>query len=346
MSTGPQHDALLELLSVRQHLELFARLKGISTRHQLNQVILDKLNQLDLVSFEHKLAGSLSGGNKRKLSVAIATIGSPSVVFLDEPSTGMDPCARRFMWRVLSNLKTSGTSLILTTHSMEEAEALCDRIGIMVNGALRCLGSTTHLKNVFGRGLEIDLKVPSPAAGRLQELVHHCGRVHWDPTQHSREDALAAFTGALEQACTRVAEAAGTPKRELATTLCGSGLTAFDRDALLALTTRQSGEGEAVSDCAEALCHWWLAETAAVELDHALAAAFPAGCTLLERPSETAFRYRVSTEHREGVGLGRVFSLLEGFKQRRQIVEYSAGQTTLEQIFNQHASGQENPEVA
>merc|ERR1719164_24583 len=114
-----------------------------------------------LAPFEHKLAGSLSGGNKRKLSVAIAMIGSPPVVFLDEPSTGMDPVARRFMWDIIANISTRSNEscVVLTTHSMEEAEALCSRVGIMVGGRLRCLGSCQHLKNRHGGGLMVELKL-------------------------------------------------------------------------------------------------------------------------------------------------------------------------------------------
>ncbi len=78
----PQFDALLELLTVREHLELYARIKGIRGAY-LQQVVASKLDQMDLRDFEHKAAGSLSGGNKRKLSVAIAMIGEPSIVFLD-----------------------------------------------------------------------------------------------------------------------------------------------------------------------------------------------------------------------------------------------------------------------
>jgi ATP-binding cassette subfamily A (ABC1) protein 3 len=89
---------LLELLTVREHLELYGRIKGLEG-DRLERLVNRKLDQLNLRDFENKTAGSLSGGNKRKLSVAVATIGDPSIVFLDEPSTGMDPVARRFMWK-------------------------------------------------------------------------------------------------------------------------------------------------------------------------------------------------------------------------------------------------------
>ncbi|RLN57229.1 hypothetical protein BBJ28_00025928, partial [Nothophytophthora sp. Chile5] len=112
----PQFDALFELLSVREHLELFARIKGVG-RVELNGVVKTLMHQMNLDSFEHKLAGTLSGGNKRKLSVAIALIGSPPIVFLDEPSTGMDPVSRRFMWNVIAAISTQRkeSTIILTT---------------------------------------------------------------------------------------------------------------------------------------------------------------------------------------------------------------------------------------
>ena len=99
------------------------------------------LEELDLKRFEFSLSMNLSGGNKRKLNVAIALIGNLTVVFLDEPSAGMDPKAMNFMWEVINKVMTRGTSIVLTTHSMEESEALSDRVAIMVNGTFRCIGT-------------------------------------------------------------------------------------------------------------------------------------------------------------------------------------------------------------
>ena len=145
----PQFDALSELLTPLEHLKLYARIKGIP-RHLIVPFATQALENMGLRPYAHVKAGTLSGGNKRKLSVAIATIGNPPVVFLDEPSAGMDPEARKKMWKVINEIKSKQTSIILTTHSMEEAEALCDRIAIMVGGRIRCLGTSTHIKNKFG----------------------------------------------------------------------------------------------------------------------------------------------------------------------------------------------------
>jgi len=99
---------------------------------------------------------NLSGGNKRKLICAMSLIACPKVEFLDEPTTGVDPVSRRSLFKMLKSLRDS--SLILTTHRMDEAESLCDNIAIMINGRFVCYGSTGHLKTTYCQGYSISLK--------------------------------------------------------------------------------------------------------------------------------------------------------------------------------------------
>ena len=119
------------------------------------------IREMSLDEFTNKISGKLSGGNKRKLAVAISMIGNPPIILLDEPSTGMDPEARRFMWSVIHKISTKGkkSSVIMTTHSMDEAETLCKRMGIMVNGEFVCLGKANEIKERYGYGYEIDVRI-------------------------------------------------------------------------------------------------------------------------------------------------------------------------------------------
>jgi ABC-type multidrug transport system ATPase subunit len=91
---------------------------------------------------------------KRRLSVAMAMIGDPKLIFLDEPTTGMDPVSRRQVWDIIEHAKQN-RAIVLTTHSMEEADILGDRVAIMAHGSLRCIGSSLHLKQKFGAGYQV-----------------------------------------------------------------------------------------------------------------------------------------------------------------------------------------------
>ncbi|KAA8595046.1 hypothetical protein FQN60_012181 [Etheostoma spectabile] len=146
MGYCPQFDAINDLLTGREHLEFYAILRGVPEK-EVCEVAEWGIRKLGLVKYVDKSAGSYSGGNMRKLSTAIALIGGPPVVFLDEPTTGMDPKARRALWNAILSIIKEGRSVVLTSHSMEECEALCTRMAIMVNGRFRCLGSVQHLKN-------------------------------------------------------------------------------------------------------------------------------------------------------------------------------------------------------
>merc|ERR1719253_2383432 len=110
-----------------------------------------------------KIAKSYSGGMKRKLSLAIAFIGRSDVLFLDEPSAGVDASAKRLLWQAIK-MRASQKTVIITTHSMEEAEATCDRIAIQVTGRLRCLGSALHLKNKYGSGYQLEVRLAKKKA--------------------------------------------------------------------------------------------------------------------------------------------------------------------------------------
>ncbi|XP_049895489.1 phospholipid-transporting ATPase ABCA1b isoform X2 [Epinephelus moara] len=163
MGYCPQFDSINELLTGREHLELYAVLRGVPEK-EVCDVAEWGIRKLGLVKYADKAAGSYSGGNMRKLSTAMALIGAPPVVFLDEPTTGMDPKARRALWNCIHSVIKEGRSVVLTSHSMEECEALCTRMAIMVNGRFRCLGSVQHLKNRFGDGYTIILRVGGPDA--------------------------------------------------------------------------------------------------------------------------------------------------------------------------------------
>jgi len=153
----PQFDYLPEYLTVKQTLTLFAKIRGLDSKELV--IMVDELIKVfKLNEFTDKLVQDLSGGNKRKVSAAIAFLGSPSVVILDEPTTGMDPAAKRYLWTVITKARDLGMTIVLTSHSMEECEALCTQLGIMVNGQLQCLGNVQHLKSKYGKGYSLILK--------------------------------------------------------------------------------------------------------------------------------------------------------------------------------------------
>ena len=325
----PQHDALLDLLTVREHLELYARIKGVRAT-AVGEVAYTKMEQLDLLDFADKQSRMLSGGNKRKLSVAIAMIGSPKVVFLDEPSTGMDPVARRYMWDVISALSTRDAqcSVILTTHSMEEAEALCTRIGIMVNGQLRCLGTPQHLKNRFGSGVELDVKTELPSSGSVRSLLAKLRGQAPHLLSRDDDDACHLTVGLSDSS---LCAALGRPDR--ADVLLNSAAGA---------SLRQANASGSVGGLL--FCEWWLAEDVAEQLHSGLSKSFPSGLELLERSASNAFRYRLQRGEGGPLSLADVFGEVEDAKDALSVATYAVSETTLEQIFNQFAAQQENPE--
>ncbi|KAJ3339044.1 ATP-binding cassette sub- A member 1 [Entophlyctis luteolus] len=151
----PQHDILFEDLTAREHIELYAGLKGVPS-NEWTELLEERLQAVKLWTVQNVRAGTYSGGMKRRLSLVIATIGNPRIMFMDEPTTGMDPVNRRHVWTFIENFKKN-RAIILTTHSMEEADVLGDRIAIMAHGQLCAIGNSITLKNKFGAGYRISV---------------------------------------------------------------------------------------------------------------------------------------------------------------------------------------------
>ncbi|KPJ02763.1 ATP-binding cassette sub-family A member 3 [Papilio xuthus] len=156
----PQFDALLENLTARETLRIFCLLRGIPVRVGSARA-LHLANLLGFTTHYDKMVHECSGGTKRKISTALALLGDSPLVFLDEPTTGMDPASKRLVWRCVSAAARGGRSVVLTSHSMEECEALCSRLTVMVNGRLYCLGPLQHLKTKFSQGYTLIVKSKS-----------------------------------------------------------------------------------------------------------------------------------------------------------------------------------------
>ncbi|XP_040532198.1 glucosylceramide transporter ABCA12 isoform X1 [Gallus gallus] len=156
----PQEDALDDLLTVEEHMYYYARLHGIPER-EIKGIVLQLLHRLNLMAYKDRITSMCSYGTNRKLSTALALIGNPSILLLDEPSSGMDPNAKRHLWKIISEEVQNKCSVILTSHSMEECEALCTRLAIMVNGSFQCIGSLQHIKSRFGRGFTVKMHLNS-----------------------------------------------------------------------------------------------------------------------------------------------------------------------------------------
>lgn len=347
----PQFDALLEFLTAKEHLELYARIKGVPEL-MIDDVVMEKLVDFDLLKHANKPSYSLSGGNKRKLSVAIAMIGEPPVVILDEPSTGMDPIAKRFMWDVISRISTrrGKTAVILTTHSMNEAQALCTRIGIMVGGRLRCIGSPQHLKTRFGNHLELEVK---PHEIHSEDLYNFCQHIHegfFDfPSQpRSLLNDIEACIGPIEPI---------TPENQSVTeiSLSRQMLTAIGRwlgneERIKALVSSPStAPGVFGEQLREQLVRddfvgsiplpifseWWLAMEKFSEINSFILSSFSGatfhGCNGL------SMKYQLPYGE-DGLSLADAFGHIERNRKQLGIAEYSLSQSTLETIFNHFAS--------
>lgn len=162
-----QETAVAGNLTVRENLEFIAKIYGLS-KEQTEKNIADIFETLELGEVEKQKAKTLSGGWQRRLSIAMALITDPKLIFLDEPTLGLDVLARRELWKVVTGLKGKVT-IVLTTHYMEEVEALCDRIAVMANGKIMAVDTAEKLKEQTGKNTLEDAFIEIVEKGGTQK---------------------------------------------------------------------------------------------------------------------------------------------------------------------------------
>ncbi|KRW99021.1 P-loop containing nucleoside triphosphate hydrolase [Pseudocohnilembus persalinus] len=306
----PQFDALLDKLTSKEHLYLYCAIKGIPKKMH-KKLVEKKIKEMDLSKFENVQAGTYSGGNKRKLSVAIAMIGNPPIVFLDEPSTGIDPKARRYMWSVISKIATERkrSSIILTTHSMEEAEALSTKIAVMVKGQLKCLGPIQHIKSKFGHGYELEIKLLVPTQKEIEQVKKIF--ITQIPNKNIRMKQIKEYLQKINyfeiyKDITVDGEAASLyqallSKKGLSLNVLGEYVLLMEKGNILKkFIERKFGE-----------------------------------YTLIEH-FQGFYRFQVT----QNIPTGKIFGAFEKEKHKLDIASYSIKQATIEQIFNRFVKGE------
>ncbi|KAG6584928.1 ABC transporter A family member 4 [Phytophthora cinnamomi] len=358
----PQGNIFFNDLSVREHLELFYRLRCSRRNGLLSEgaVIDGLMNQLDLFPVEHTAAEHLSGGNKRRLMLALALLSDhTSLLLLDEPSAGVDVVARRLMWRVLHEKRQSQnkTSCLFTTHSMEEAEAVCANAVVLFKGKLVWCGSIPDLKQRVSRGISIGVRLDSTAIWDPEEL-------HFYTEQIRSSLKLKATTATRRAGLER--GSIPLPELEEAWELC-HGLLHKDADAVTVaasrqhgnawlqgvlsrlesadsgLPTRSIGSDDPVIPIVE-FVQEWLVQEAFVRLETQL---FKDGITgrsgepvvpvdqdtARGTGSNTSGVYETSCT--DAFGLADVFGTMEENKSRFKISHYSISELSLERVFEQ-----------
>ena len=204
----PQDSFLYTYLNVFQHLRIFGKLRGLGHRDSILRAE-ELIEELRLTEYRKFRVGNLSGGLRRRMLVGIAILAQPPLMVLDEPTTGLDPESRQNLWAVLRRHRERGSSVLLTTHYMEEAETLCDRVGIIQEGKLVAMDTVANLRAAHGYESKITY-LPDGSNGemvtiygsdsqKLVEQVQAKGITQFSLAQTNLEDVYMSLTGAQER---------------------------------------------------------------------------------------------------------------------------------------------------
>ena len=203
MGVVPQEAQLFDLLTVHETLRIFGKLRGLSSGDARIRAT-ELMSDLRLAEYRDVTNVKLSGGLKRRVMVGIAMIANPALIVLDEPTTGLDPQSRRDMWNLMRDYKAQGTTILMTTHYMEEAEELCDRVGIISQGRMLALDTVASLRSAHGFDFKITYSVngsdgPSKTIygkddRELVERVRDMGIRQFSVSRTTLEDVYLALT--------------------------------------------------------------------------------------------------------------------------------------------------------
>ena len=311
----PQFDAIFEFMTVYENLKFYSTIKGVDPS-KIDELINAMLESMMLSNYKNKVAGRLSGGNKRKLSVAISMICNPPIILLDEPSTGLDPEARRFMWLIIHKIATkrAKSSVIMTTHAMDEAETLCRRMGIMVNGEFVCLGSSNEIKERYGYGYEIDVRIKPLNQEKLDQIYAALNVDKHYKVSFKEVDSILKKLGRYNY------------RKHLAKDKIGRKVY---------IEMEETG-----STSIHTLVSWmYYVNNVIYLISSTIMNSFPE--IVLTEFIENNFLFKVRRDQGdEAKTIGYLFSALESSKESCNITEYSIQQTSLEQIFNDFAQNQ------
>eukprot|EP00831_Metopus_contortus_P080723 TRINITY_DN8322_c0_g1_i1.p1 TRINITY_DN8322_c0_g1~~TRINITY_DN8322_c0_g1_i1.p1 ORF type:complete len:414 (+),score=59.01 TRINITY_DN8322_c0_g1_i1:987-2228(+) len=303
----PQFNTIFENLTVERHLNMYAAIKGIPVqfREEMKNMVL---SALELELYRNHTPETLSVGTKRKLTIAIALLGQPSILLLDEPSNGIDPRVRRAMWHLIAQTtqKWEKSALVLATNSLDEAEALSNRLAILINGTFRCLGNPFSLKSKYAIGYDLEIDFCNPTSEQTKIFLDSVGinlgiedLVDFRTLQQILSDTnMAAFgakiseNGELSDLYFRLSTELSVPIKFIAK------LILFDRwrDQTLYTITRQCGE------------------------------------TQVTTLSPGHYKYRVSLSN---ISVAKMFGVIEELKERIPVHNYSVLQPTLDEVFHQ-----------
>ena len=309
----PQYDAIFEYLTVFENLEYYSKIRGVKPE-VIGELVSALIREMRLQEFTNKMSGRLSGGNKRKLSVAISMLCNPPIILLDEPSTGMDPEARRFMWSVIHKMSTKGkrSSIIMTTHSMDEAETLCKRMAIMVNGEFVCMGKANEIKEKYGYGYELNLRI-KPMTDEQQNEIYQ---------KYGVDKNLTVKLENLDDVLKLIHKE--NFRGEINDGRLGEKL----------LRDIEKNHGVNIS----AVLSWIFYVQNAIRFVEYGRNNFAK--IVVEENMDNNFLFKMKKIPNETKSIGYLFGLYETHKDECYITEYSIDQTSLEQIFNKFAESQ------